>query len=171
MRENVWVYLIIGSFAAFGVYTFIREVVAGWHKILGIVNDLASTLKEATEIARAYREDLAILRQIAQSGQGQQLGDEPESIIQQPPAAPATMPPPYFARFATKPEEPDAPAESTGEVDVTATEEELMEQEKNEAAAGFEVTERQKAETRDADNARIRELTERMEQSTSPEAP
>ena len=158
MSENVWVYLIIGGFAALGAYTFLRGVVAGWHKALGTANDLASTLKDATEIARAYREDLAILRQIAQSGTGQQLGDEPESIIpQQPPPSP--MPPPYWGRFATKPDEPDAPAESAGEVDVTASEEELVEQEKNESALDFDMQERQKAATREADLARIRDLT------------
>jgi hypothetical protein len=159
MNEYLWLYIIGGLFALLGVWTFVCAVMKGWYKVLGTANDLASTLKDATEIARAYREDLAILRQIAQSGTGQQLGDEPESIIPQPPEATATMPLPYFARFATKPEEPDAPAEPTGEVDVTATEEEILEQERNEAAAGFEVTERMKAATRDADNARIRELT------------
>jgi hypothetical protein len=159
MMIPVWLYIVIWGFAALGAVTFVCRVKTVWARIISTANDLASTLKDATEIARAYREDLAILRQIAQSGTGQQLGDEPESIIPQPPAVPATMPPPYFARFSTKPEEPDAPAEPTGEVDVTATEEEILEQEKNEAAAGFEVTERMKAATRDADNARIRELT------------
>jgi hypothetical protein len=159
MRDYLWIIVPVCLFSILGVASFVRGATAGWRRIIGTANDLASTLKDATEIARAYREDLAILRQIAQSGTGQQLGDEPESIIPQPPSAPATMPPPYFARFSTKPEEPDAPDEPTGEVDVTATEEEILEQERNEAAAGFEVTERMKAATRDADNARIRELT------------
>jgi hypothetical protein len=145
MMIPVWIYIVIWGFAALGAVTFVCRVKTVWTRIISTANDLASTLKDATEIARAYREDLAILRQIAQSGTGQQLGDEPESIIPQPPAVPATMPP---------------PAEPTGEVDVTATEEEILEQERNESAAGFEVTERMKAATRDADNARIRELAD-----------
>jgi hypothetical protein len=160
MSGIAWLYIIGGLFALLGAWTFVRGAVSGWHRILSTANDLSSTLKDATEIARAYREDLAILRQMAQSGQIPNHGDEPESIIPQAPAAPATMPPPYWGRFATKPEEPDAPAESAHDVDVTATEEELVEQERNEAAVSFEATERQKAATRDADQERIKELVD-----------
>jgi hypothetical protein len=156
---NPWVYIIVGLFALLGVWTFVRGVAAGWNRIIGTVNDLASTLKEATEIARAYREDLAILRQIAQSGSPTpNFGEEPESIVPKPP--PSTMPPPLWSRFPTKPEEPDAPAESIRDVDVTATDEEVLEQEGNEAILNFEANERQKAATREADHVRIKEILE-----------
>ena len=158
MMPPVWFCIVICGFSLFGLYTFVRGTMAGSKKVMETVNNLVNTLKDATEIARAYREDLAILRQIAQSGPGQQLGDEPESIIPQPPPAAATMPPPLWSRFTVKPEEPDAATEAIKEVDVTATDEELAAQEADEAAVGFELSERQKAATRDADQARIREL-------------
>jgi hypothetical protein len=160
MNSIIWLYIIGGFFALLGAWTFVRKVVFISRTLFGTINDLASTLKDATEIARAYREDLAILRQMAQSGQIPNPGDEPESIIPQAPAAPATMPSPYWGRFATKTEEPDAPAESAGAVDVTQTEEQLVDQERNEAAVDFEVTERQKAATREADQARVKELAD-----------
>ena len=112
----IWLYVVWGGFAALGVWTFVRWIMAGSRMVMDTANNLVNTLKDATEIARAYREDLAVLRQIAQSGAAQQLGDEPESIIpqeahQQDNAA-STMPPPYWSRFAVKPDEPDAPAEA-----------------------------------------------------------
>ena len=153
----MWLYVIWGGFAALGVWTFVKWVMAGSKTVMETANNLVSTLRDATEVARAYREDLDILRQIARAGTEQQLGDEPESIIPQQPAA--TMPPPLWSRFAVKPDEPDAPPEAVQQVDVTATEEELVEQESEEAAVSFEVSERQKAETQAADLERIRTLT------------
>ena len=162
----VWLYIVICGFAALGMVTFVLRVMAGSRKVMDTANNLVRTLKDATEIARAYREDLGILRQIAQSGLPSNLEDEPESIIPQTPAAPSTMPAPYFGRFAAKPVEDDAPAESVREVDVTATDEEIAEQEKEEAAVDLETQERLKAASRDADHERIKAL---VEQSGKPE--
>jgi len=155
----MWLYVIWGGFAALGVWTFVKWVMAGSKTVMETANNLVSTLRDATEVARAYREDLSFIRQIAQSGVTLNSGEEPESLISQPPAVPATMPPPYMGRYPVKPDEPDAPAEAVQQVDVTATEEELVEQESEEAAVSYEVSERQKAETQAADLERIRELT------------
>ena len=158
MNQYGWLYVIGGLFALLGVVTFVRWVVNGWQKLLSTGNDLASTLRDATEIARAYREDLAILRQIAQSGPTPNFGEEPESII--PAQPPAAMPSPYWPRYPVKPDEPEAPLEPVSAVDLTATDEEFIEQEKNSAAADYETQERQKAATREADAERLRNLTE-----------
>ena len=166
MRDYLWIIIPVSLFAILGVASFARSVSTGWKRFVETVNDLTNTLKDAAEIAKAYREDVQILKQIAQSAPTPNFGEETESIIPSHSPVQATMPPPYWGRYPIKPEETDAPAESTGEVDVTATEEELMEQEKNEAAVGFEVTERMKAATRDADQERIKSL---MEQSAKPE--
>jgi hypothetical protein len=131
--------------------------VNGWKRFLATVDDLTSTLKDAAEIAKAYREDVQILKEIAQSAQIPNSGDEPESII---PKQPATMPSPYWGRFQVKPDEPDAPLEPVSEVDVTPTVEDLIEQEKNEAAGDFEAQERMKAATREADQSRVKELAD-----------
>jgi len=160
---------IVGSFfATLGVYTFIRGVVNCWRKVMSTANDLAATLKDATEIARAYREDLGALRTIAQASMAQNLGEEPESIIPRKEEAQVVgvMPPPLWDRFPIKPKEQDAPLESVKEVDVTATEEELAEQDKGEQALDFEAQERQKAATREADQQRLKEMAE---QSAEPE--
>ncbi len=155
----IFLYIIVGLFALLGLWTFVRGVCNWWRKIIGTANDLASTLKDATEIARAYREDLSILRQIAQSGPERQVSDDPDSIIpQHRESIESTMPAPYWGRYPVKPEEPDAPPES--DVDRTATDEELIEQERNEASTIFEMSERQKAEIRDADQARIKEIVD-----------
>ncbi len=159
MNQYAWLYVVGGSFALLGVVTFVRWVVTGWKKLLSTSNDLASTLRDATEIARAYREDLGVLRQIAQSGSlTPNFGEEPESIVPRPP--PAEMPAPYWARYPVKPDEPEAPLEPVSAVDLTATDEEFVEQEKNSAAADYETQERQKAATREADAERLRNLTE-----------
>ena len=155
----MWLYVIWGGFAALGVWTFVKWVMAGSKTVMETANNLVSTLRDATEVARAYREDLSFIRQIAQSGVTLNSGEEPESLISQPPAVPATMPPPYMGRYPVKPDEPDAPAEAVQQVDVTATEEELVEQESEEAAVNFEAQERQKAVTQAADLERIRTLT------------
>jgi hypothetical protein len=160
MSGTICFYIGIGGFALLGAVTFVRWIISGWNRVMNTANDLSSTLKDATEIARAYREDLSFIRQMSQSGATPNFGEDPESIIPRQPAAPATMPSPYYARYPVKPEEPDAPAESVGEVDVTATEEEMLDQERNESAVSFETQERQKAATREADQARIKELAD-----------
>ena len=83
MNQYAWLYVIGGMFAVIGIATVIRWLVSGWKGLIKTANNLVSTLKDATEIARAYREDLTILRQIAQSGPTPNFGDEPESIIPQ----------------------------------------------------------------------------------------
>ena len=157
---NLWMYIIGGLFALLGVWTFVRWIMTGWKRFVETVNDLTSTLKDAAEIAKAYREDVQILKQIAQSAPNTNFGEEPESIIPSQAPVQATMPPPYFGRYPIKPEEPDAPLESVRDVDMTPTDEELMEQAKNEQAADFETQERQKAATREADQARVKELAD-----------
>ncbi len=159
MNGLIWLYIIGGLFALLGVVTFVRWMVNGWAALLKTANDLIATLRDAAEIARAYREDLGVLRQIAQSGSlTPNFGDEPESIVPRPP--PAEMPAPYWARYPVKPDEPEAPLEPVSAVDLTATDEEFIEQEKNSAAADYETQERQKAATREADAERLRNLTE-----------
>ena len=157
---NPWIYIIGGLFSLLGVWTFVRWIMTGWKRFVETVNDLTSTLKDAAEIAKAYREDVQILKQIAQSAPNTNFGEEPESIIPSQAPVQATMPPPYFGRYPIKPEEPDAPLESVRDVDMTPTDEELMEQAKNEQAADFETQERQKAATREADQARVKELAD-----------
>ena len=158
--SDLWLYIIGGLFALLGVWTFVRWIMTGWKRFVETVNDLTSTLKDAAEIAKAYREDVQILKQIAQSAPNTNFGEEPESIIPSQAPVQATMPPPYFGRYPIKPEEPDAPLESVRDVDMTPTDEELMEQAKNEQAADFETQERQKAATREADQARVKELAD-----------
>jgi hypothetical protein len=158
MSGLIWIYVIVGLFALLGVWTFVRGVASGAKRVMSVANDLTQTLKDATEIAGAYREDLSILRQIAQSGPPQ-TQQEPESIIHPPEQYGSRMPEPYWGRFATKPVEPEAPLEFTGQVDMTATDEEFVEQEKNTAALDFEAQERQKAATRSADQERLKALT------------
>lgn len=165
----IWLYIIWGGFAALGVVTFVRWVTAGSRQVMETANNLVSTLKDATEVARAYREDLEVLRMIAQSGTQTPLGDEPESIIPQPPAVPSTMPPPYLNRYPIKPNEPEAPLESVTEVDVTATDEEILEQSSEEAAGDVEAQERLKSATQKADMERIKQLTG-YESNEKPEA-
>ena len=167
MTAPVWLWILIGGLALIGAVTVVRGVSKIWKKAVDTANDLAATLRDATEIARAYREDLGALRTIAQASISQNLGDEPESIIpQDKPDVSGTMPAPYWSRFAVKPKEADAPPESAQSVDVTATEEELAEQERGEQAADLEAQERQKAATREADQQRLREMAE---QSSEPE--
>jgi hypothetical protein len=137
----------------------VRGVATGWKAFIGIVSDLISTLKDAAEVAKAYREDVQILKQIAQSSVPN-FGNEPESIIPKQSQEPATMPPPYWSRFPVKPDEPEAPLESVRDVDLTPSESDLMEQERQEAAGDFEAQERMKAATREADQARLKELAD-----------
>ena len=158
--SDLWLYIIGGLFALLGVWTFVRWIMTGWKRFVETVNDLTSTLKDAAEIAKAYREDVQILKQIAQSAPTPNFGEEPESIIPSQAPVQATMPPPYFGRYPIKPEEPDAPLESVRDVDLTPTDEELMDQARNEQAADFETQERQKAATREADQARVKELAD-----------
>lgn len=157
---NVWIYIVVGGFAGLGVSTFIRGILSVSRYVVTTANDLSTTLKEATEIARAYREDLAILRQIAQSAPAAPSGEEQESIIPKQEQYGSRMPDPYLGRFPIKVAEQDAPPESAREVDVTATEEEVLEQEKETQAADFETQERMKAATREADHARLKELAD-----------
>jgi hypothetical protein len=70
------------------------------------------------------------------------------------------MPSPYFDRFPTKPIEPEAPFESVANVDVTSSDDDFIEQEKNSAAADFETQERMKAAMREADQKRLKELVD-----------
>ena len=160
MTGMIWLIAIGGFFACLGVWTFVRWVVTGSKRIMSVANDLTSTLKDATEIARAYREDLSILRQIAQSAPVPNAEGEPESIIPKQEQYGSRMPDPYFGRFPVRPVEQDAPPESSREVDVTATEEEVLEQERDTQAADFESQERMKAAMREADHARLKELAE-----------
>jgi hypothetical protein len=157
---NIWLYIVGGLFALLGVYTLLRWISTGWKRFVGTVTDLSNTLKDAAEVAKAYREDVQILKQIAQSAPSPNFGEEPESIIPRAEQAGSRMPDPYFGRFPVKPIEPDAPAESVREVDVTATDEDFIEQENNEAALNFEASERQKAATREADRLRLKELAD-----------
>ena len=159
MSGLIWLYIVGGLLALIGAWTIVRGIATGWMAFIGIVNDLISTLKDAAEVARAYREDVQILKQIAQTAVPN-FGNEPESIIPQQPTAPATMPAPYWGRFAVKPDEPEAPLESVRDVDLTPTESDLMEQERQEAAGDFEAQERMKAATREADQARLKELAD-----------
>ena len=76
MNQYAWLYVIGGMFAVIGIATVIRWLVSGWKGLIETANNLVSTLKDATEIARAYREDLTILRQIAQSGPTPNFGEE-----------------------------------------------------------------------------------------------
>jgi len=160
MTGVIWLIAIGGFFACLGVWTFVRWVVTGSKRIMSVANDLTSTLKDATEIARAYREDLSILRQIAQSAPVPSAEGEPESIIPKQEQYGSRMPDPYLSRFPIKVVEQDAPPESAREVDVTATEEEVLEQERDTQAADFESQERMKAAMREADHARLKELAE-----------
>ena len=160
MTGIIWLCIVGGFFACLGVWTFVRWVVTGSKRIMSVANDLTSTLKDATEIARSYREDLSILLQIAQSAPVATPGDEPESIIPKQEQYGSRMPDPYLGRFPIKVVEEDAPAESAREVDVTATDEEVLEQERDTQAADFETQERMKAATREADHARLKELAD-----------
>jgi hypothetical protein len=154
---NIWLYILIGGFAALGLTAFIRGVVKLWKTIVGTATDLASTLKDATEIARAYREDLAILRELAQFSPTPNSGSEPKSIIPEQSSVQSAMPPAYFDRFAAKPYEPDAEPESV--VDLTPSDEEIIASERDDVGVDLEAVERQKAATRDADLERLRELS------------
>lgn len=158
--NNQWIEGTVLVFAGMGIWTSIRYVTSGWRKFVETLNELTGTLKDAAEIAKAYREDVQILKQIAQSAPGPNFGEEPESIIPKTEQYGSRMPEPYLGRFPTKPVEPEAPVESLREVDVTATDEEFVEQEKNEAALDLEAQERQKAATRNADQERLKELAD-----------
>lgn len=160
MAQYVWLYVIGGLFALLGFFTAVKWIANVWSSTVAAAKDLTSTLKDATEAAKAYREDFQILKQIAQSGATPNFGDEPESIIPRQEAAGSRMPDPYFGRFPVKPVEQDAPLEPVKNVDVTSADEDFLEQEKNEAALDFEASERQKAATREADQARLKELAE-----------
>ena len=155
----LWVYIIGGLFAVIGVGTVVCWIMRTYNQVMEAAHNVTSMLRDATEVAKAYREDVQILKQIAQSAQTPNFGvEEPESIIPRQPAA--AMPAPYWGRYPIKPEEPDAPAEASRDVDVTATDEELEEFASNEQAADFETTERHKAATREADRVRLKELAE-----------
>ena len=64
-----------------------------------------------------------------------------------------------------KPDEPEAPLEAVGDIDKTPTDDDLIEAAKNEQALDFEAQERQKAATREADQERLRALTEQSGES------
>lgn len=159
MNGLIWLYIIGGLFAAIGMWTVVSWVSAFILRVRETVIDLTNTLKDAAEVAKAYREDVQILKQIAQSAPPPNFGNEPESIIPHQEQAGSRMPSPYWDRFAVKPEEPDAPLEPVSSVDLTPTDDDLMDQAKQEAAGDFEAQERQKARTREADQARLKELT------------
>jgi hypothetical protein len=156
----IWIYVIGGGFSLIGLWTVAHLVVSLCRRVYCAAVDLTNTLKDAAEVAKEYREDVQILKQIAQSAPTSNFGAEPGSIIPRQEEAGSRMPRPYLERFPVKPPEPDAPRESIREVDLTATDDELVDQEKEEAALDFEVSERQKAMTREADQARLRELAE-----------
>jgi hypothetical protein len=162
MSGFIWLYIIGGLLALVGVWTIVNWIRGTWGRVMATATDLSNTLREAAEIARAYREDLSYLRQFAQISQTEtpNSGTEPASIIPPRPPVPATMPPPYFDRFPQKPYEEDAPLEPLSEVDKTATEEDLLVQESDERAADFETQERQKAAMREADQERLKQFTE-----------
>ena len=160
MTQYVWLYVVGGLFALLGVWTAVRWIASVCGLLVSTVKDLTSTLKDAAEVAKAYREDVQILKQIAQAGQTPNFGEQPESIIPRQEEAGSRMPDPYFGRFPVRPIEQDAPLEPVKNVDVTSADEDFLEQEKNEAALDFEASERQKAATREADQARLRELAE-----------
>lgn len=158
MSGLIWVYIVGGFFSVLGIWTFVRCVLSGWKRFSETVNDLTRTLKDAAEVAKAYREDVQILKQIAQSAPAPNFGESQESIIPSHPQSQAMMPSPYWAKYPIKPEEEDAPLEPVQDVDLTPTDEDLMEQAKNERAEDFEALERQKFATREADQARVKEL-------------
>ena len=162
--NHPWFYVLCG-FAGIGAGTVVLWVRNGWKRFIETVNTLTTTLQDAAEVAKAYREDVQILKQIAQSGASPNFGEEPESIIRQPPSPPAAMPSPLWSRFPVKPDEPEAPLEAVGDIDKTPTDEDLIEAAKNEQALDFEAQERQKAATREADQERLRALTEQSGES------
>jgi hypothetical protein len=130
--------------------------------IVALFTDLSRTLKDATEVAKAYREDLSVLRQIAESqGPLPTQGSEPESIIPKDKAPQSAEfprhPLDWYVGRPTRLIEDDAPPEAPSDVDVTATEEELIEAESEESAINLEAQERLKAQLKESDMARLRE--------------
>ena len=163
--NHPWFYVLCG-FAGIGAGTVVLWFRNGWRAVYrNRQHSDRRTFQDAAEVAKAYREDVQILKQIAQSGASPNFGEEPESLIPQQPAAPAAMPSPLWSRFPVKPDEPEAPLEAVGDIDRTPTDEDLIEAAKNEQALDFEAQERQKAATREADQERLRALTEQSGES------
>lgn len=155
---NIWLYIVIGVFAVIGIYTTVWSAIRGARLIFGIARDLSQTLKDATEVAKAYREDLSFLRQYAEASVPPRVdaGSEPPSILpKHHEQESVTMPKPYLGRFETRPVEEDAPPEPISSVDVTGDE---VETESEQPAVSIAEQERHKQETREADAARVKEL-------------
>lgn len=158
MRDYIWAYVFVSGFALLGIVTFCRWIAKCAKGTVAAARDLTSTLRDATEVAKSYREDIAVIRQIAQT-QVPQRAEEPDSLIPQDQQGRyAEMPPPYFERFPKRPVEPDAQVEPTSEVDVTPGEGEVIDQEQSERAVDFETQERQKAASREAERDRRQSL-------------
>ena len=103
MNERlIWLYIIGGCFAALGV---VDGSALGFGGFLGgdakPLIDLTNTLKDAAEVAKAYREDVQILQADRPvRAQPPNFGDEPESIIPQSTSRPGpAMPSPYWDGF------------------------------------------------------------------------
>jgi hypothetical protein len=134
-------YLIVGILATIGgvfcgVWVF-RVVRLWWDT----ARKLNATLHEAVEILKMYRADFAILRQVQQQVQeaSPNFGPTPAEPTSQQPIYP--FPPPPFTLFEQRQDKPEPDAEPLDirQVDVTMTEEEIMDAEKIErmAEAGY----------------------------------
>jgi hypothetical protein len=127
-----WLYVVYG-FAVIGAGLVGYWVVTGALTVFGIVRDLSKTLHEAVEIAKEFRSDFGVLRQIAASQATPPFNPEEPTEQAGPPAAPTPFPVPFpglYRMQAEKPPEPEAEYEKPGQVDVTASEEEVMNQDR-----------------------------------------
>jgi hypothetical protein len=153
---NNYIYAVIGIFVVIGVFTVVDWVITFYRRTTDTLDDLTKTLKDAAEVARAYREDVRILKQIAQSSPAQNYGQSELPGGPQQRAEVPEMPAPYWGRYPIKPEEPDAALFGSREIDVTPSDEEIVKQEEDSDSLFQSVLEKQKEETRKADIQRTK---------------
>lgn len=126
MNGLLWIILLV-PFAVIGAVFVVHLIVKGVKVLVGIVRDLAATLREAVGIAREFRADFAMIRQLA--AQPQVDAEFFENQAQEKvPKVPVPFPAPIAGLYREKPPEPEAPPEKIDQVDVTAEEEDLLQE-------------------------------------------
>lgn len=129
---SAWMIALV-VFAAVGLAFVMVCIAKGCMTIVSIIRNLAQALNDAVAIGKEFRADFALIRTLAATQRPPDSGYEDEGGAPAPktPSSPIPFPTPIFERFVTKKEEEaEAPPERPETVDVTATEEEELQEDR-----------------------------------------
>lgn len=120
--------------ASIGACFVVYWIVKGAFMVYEVIRDLAATLKEAVEVVKMVKNDIMLIRQFASAVVEPNLvpsseprtasGQEKESVTV------TRFPSPNFDMFKPREPEPDAPVERISQVDVTATDQEISDEDR-----------------------------------------